>query len=294
MTDAIKEKKNNHEITDTAEKVDIAYGVAESGQLYADNVTFGGRQGHGYAAEHANHLWDRSHLQDASIVGADNAKNGADRLVAGKQIQTKYCETGKGCINSCFQNGSFRYFNADGSPMQIEVPSDMHEDAVKAMGKAIQEGRIKGVSDPAEAENIVRKGNFTYDQARMIAKAGTVESLTYDAVNGIKLAGSAAGITAAITFALAIWNGEDFEMALKTACYSGLKIGGVAWVSGILASQIGRTGIEHRAFAERPTGWCDRWAPKRRAGSRRESVPENHSTGPPPQDISAKFSEATS
>ena len=39
-----------------------------------------------------------------------------------------------------------------------------------------------------EAKNIVKKGHFTYEQAKNIAKAGTVESITYDAVNGAIIA----------------------------------------------------------------------------------------------------------
>lgn len=78
----------------------------------------------------------------------------------------------------------------------------------------------------------------------MNALFGTIESLTYDAVNGIKLAGTSMGISAAISFAIAIWKGEDWDKALEISCYSGLKVGGVAWVSSIIAAQLGRTGIE--------------------------------------------------
>lgn len=82
------------------------------------------------------------------MVGGDNEKNGADRLVDGVQIQSKYCESGAKCIAECFEDGKFRYFNkADGSPMQIEVPSDMYEAAVKAMEQRISRGQVKGVQD---------------------------------------------------------------------------------------------------------------------------------------------------
>ena len=81
--------------------------------------------------------------------------------------------------------------------------------------KKIRRGQVNGVTDPAEAKNIVRKGHFTYAQAKNIAKAGTVESLTYDAVNGVITASSAFGVTAVITFATSVWNGEDFDKALK-------------------------------------------------------------------------------
>lgn len=79
-------------------------------------------------------LIDKLSGKNASVIGRTNVKNSADRLVNGTQIQTKHCQSGKKCINSCFdQNtGIFRYFNPDGTPMQIEVPSDKYLEAIEA------------------------------------------------------------------------------------------------------------------------------------------------------------------
>ncbi|ELD1799449.1 hypothetical protein QXB72_003251 [Vibrio fluvialis] len=224
--------------------VGTAAGVVGSSENYADNVILGASRGHGFAAEKANHLKDVMSGKDAKIVGGDNAKNGPDRLVGGVNIQTKYCNSGSKCISECFENGTFRYVNSDGSPMQIEVPSDKYDSAVQAMENRIKNGQVPGVTDPELAKDIVRKGAFTYEQVRNIAKFGTIESLTYDAVNGIKLAGTAMGISAAVSFAVSIWNGEDWDKALESSCYVGLKVGGVAWVSSIITAQLGRTGLE--------------------------------------------------
>lgn len=67
--------------------------------------------------------------------------------------------------------------------------------------------------------------------------------MTYDAVNGIIIATSAFGVTAMITLATSVWNGEDFEDAVKIATYSGLKIGGTAFVTSILAAQLSKAGL---------------------------------------------------
>ncbi|MEP1079311.1 hypothetical protein NDI52_28285 [Leptolyngbya sp. PL-A3] len=222
----------------------IASGTGSSAQNYADNVVFGASRGHGFAAEKANHLKDVFSGKEAQHVGGDNIKNGADRIVDGVNIQTKYCNSGSKCISECFQGGTFRYLNSDGTPMQIEVPSDKYHAAVQAMEERIQRGQVPGVSDPKQAKDIVRQGAFTYEQVRNIARFGTVESLTYDAVNGIKLAGTSMGISAALCFAVAVWNGEDVEKALESACYTGLKVGGITWISSIITAQLGRTGIE--------------------------------------------------
>ena len=174
----------------------LGYGNYKTVNNLYEEERFRARQGHGFAAERANNLFDKLTGHDVEILGDDNKKNGADRMVDGIYIQSKYCATGSRCINECFENdgkGTFRYMQ-DGKPMQIEVPSDKYEAAVEAMEEKIRRGQVDGVNDPAEAKKIVRKGHFTYKQAQNIAKAGTVESLTYDAVNGIITASSAFGV----------------------------------------------------------------------------------------------------
>ena len=221
----------------------VIYGnVSNASTLYGMDK-FNTPRGHGFAAERANHLYDKLSGKNANIVGDDNLKWGADRVVDGLSIQSKYCNSGSKCIQECFQDGKFKYMNPDGSLMQIEVPSDKYDAAVQAMENRIKNGQVPGVTDPSEAKTIVRKGHFTYQQARNIAKAGTVESIAFDAVNGTVIATNAFGISATLTFAVSIWNGEDFEVALKSATYSGLKVGGTTFVTAVLSSQLSKAGL---------------------------------------------------
>lgn len=221
-----------------------AFGAALAGAEYADQVILQAARGHGFAAEKANHMADTLMGKDAKLVGGDNAKNGADRLADGVYIQTKYCAKGSKCISECFEGGQFKYWNADGTPMRIEVPSDKYTDALKAMEVRIERGEVPGVSDPKEAANIVQKGLFTYEQVRNIARAGTWESLSYDGLRGIQFASTAFGISAALTFATAIWRGESLEDALEMSCVSGLTTFGLVWVTSVASSQVAKTGIE--------------------------------------------------
>jgi hypothetical protein len=248
----------NDEEMERVEHINLRYpnsespGATASGTVYG-NVSnastaygmdkFSTPRGHGFAAERANHLYDKLSGKDARIVGDDNAKHGADRIVDGVNIQSKYCSSGSKCIQECFAEGKFKYINSDGSPMQIEVPSDKYDAAVQAMENRIKNGEVPGIVDPKEAKNIVRKGHFTYEQAKNIAKAGTVESIAFDAANGAIIASSAFGISAALSFATALWNGENFETALKNATYSGLKVGGTTFITAILASQLSKAGL---------------------------------------------------
>lgn len=213
------------------------------GKSYVEEK-FHGARGHGFAAERANDLHDNMTGKNANIVGDGNEKNGADRIVNGINIQSKYCASGSKCVRECFDsNGNFRYYNDPKNfrdPMQIEVPSDKYDDAVRAMQERINKGQISGVKD---AKEIIRKGNVTYEQAKNIAKAGTVESLTYDSVNGIKIGAYSGGISAAITFAVASWNGKNFEEALENSVLAGLQTGGIAWASSILVGQMTKAGV---------------------------------------------------
>lgn len=221
----------------------VIYGNVSNAATNYGQDKFSTPRGHGFAAERANHLYDTLTGKKATIVGDDNAANGADRIVNGVAIQSKYCSSGSKCIQECFHDGKFRYINSDGTPMQIEVPSDKYDAAVEAMKSRIRRGEVPNVNNPEEAEKIVRKGHFTYEQAKNIAKAGTVESITFDSVNGMIIATSSFGISSCLTFATSIWNGESFDEALKNATYSGLKVGGTAFITAVLSSQLSRAGL---------------------------------------------------
>lgn len=206
------------------------------------------RQGHGFAAEIGNNLIDRLKGENASVVGNDNVKNGADRKIIGRDgsviwIQDKYYNTAKGSIDACFENGKFRYVDSDGNAMKIEVPSDQFDDAVEVMKDKIRKGQLEnvGITDPEDAQKLVKKGALTYKQAVNLAKAGTVESLAYDAATGTVTAGCALGISSLIVFSVSCLNGESPEAALKVAAVEGLKAGGIAFGTSIISSQLART-----------------------------------------------------
>ncbi|EES9077330.1 hypothetical protein FUW92_005346, partial [Escherichia coli] len=124
-------------------------------------------------------------LKNARILGDNNARNGADRLVSGTEIQTKYCSTAARSVGAAFdgQNGQYRYMGNHG-PMQLEVPRDQYAGAVETMKNKIREGKVPGVTDPAEASRLIRRGHLTYTQARNITRFGTIESVTYDIAEG--------------------------------------------------------------------------------------------------------------
>ncbi len=206
------------------------------------------RNGHGFAAENTNNFIDGIKGKNASVVGDNNVKNGPDRKIINRDgsqtfIQDKYYRTAKESIDACFDESGFRYLDGEGNPMEIEVPSDQYEKAVQEMATKIKEGKVPGVSDPEEAKNIVRKGNVSYEQAKNLAKAGTVDSLKYDAANGVISAGVAFGISALLNYSICRLNGEDREEAIKDSAKEGLRTGCGVFCAAVIAQQLSKTGL---------------------------------------------------
>lgn len=208
--------------------------------------------GHGFAAEEGNNLIDRVLGKDAKIVGYDNATNGADRLIITRTgekifIQDKYCFTAQKTVDACFdkQTGMYRYLDGNGKPMQLEVPADQYENAVSIMKDKIRNGLIEGVSDPEEANNLVRKGHLTYKQAVNLTKAGNIDSLLYDASKGTVMATTAFGISTTLDFAIRKLNGESWNEAIKNSAMVGLKTGATSFAIYVITSQLSRTGVQN-------------------------------------------------
>lgn len=219
--------------------------------LFAEHL-FSYSGGTGFAAERGNNLIDRLKGQNAFVVGGDNVKNGPDRKIINRDgsitwIQDKYYPKASKTIDAAFDEttGLYRYLDGDGKPMQLEVPSDQYDAVVSRMRAKIEQGKVPGVTDPDEAANLVRKGNLTYQQAANIAKAGTVESLTYDAANGVITAGCAAGISFLLDFTCCILNGAEPEDAIKNAGLNGLKTGGIVFATYVISSQLAKTGLKN-------------------------------------------------
>ena len=216
-----------------------------------EEYNFSWPTGFGFAAEQGNNLIDKFKGLNATVVGGNNVANGPDRMIINRDgsitwIQDKYGSSAKNSVNLAFDDaGMYRYYDGDGKPMQLEVPSDQYDDAVSLMRKKIENGHVPGVSDPDEAENIIRKGNLTFKQAENIAKAGTVDSLKYDAANGVITASCAAGISFVIDYACCRLNGVEPDAALKNAGLNGLKTGGVVFATYVISSQLSKTGLSN-------------------------------------------------
>lgn len=196
------------------------------------------KAGHGFAAEDANNLADLWRGRDAKVIGKSNEPRGADRVVDGVYVQSKYCNTSNETMNSAFDphGGNYRY---DGQV--LEVPKDQYEECVKLMEQRIREGRVPDYTDPADAKKLVKKGEYTYEQARNIARPGNIDSVKYDVKAGVVVAGCTFGLSFMINYAQGCWRGLDHTDAFKAALKDAFDSGLMALVAHVASAQLLRT-----------------------------------------------------
>jgi hypothetical protein len=235
---------------------EAAIDAASMNVLGLDNVVFAAaygedtsNAGHGIYAEEAGAILDRFNGERVEVVGRDNAKNGPDKIVDNNPVQCKYCKTANSSVNNCFKKNAagvkeFRYYDLSGRPMMVEVPKDQYDKAIELMKKSITEGQIPGVNDPNAAYEIIRKGRLTYAQARNLAKAGTIESITYDVVTGAVNCSFAFGLSSLVSFAFTFSKTKDAKEAVRDAAMTGLQTFGLSLASQVLSTQIARTGLQ--------------------------------------------------
>ncbi|NLY01402.1 MAG: hypothetical protein GXY83_35370 [Rhodopirellula sp.] len=79
--------------------------------------------GHGFSAEDANNFADTVRGKRAEVVGISNELNGADRVVDGLRVQSKYYQSASETLAAAFDpsSGSYRY-----AGQVLEVPKDQY------------------------------------------------------------------------------------------------------------------------------------------------------------------------
>lgn len=196
--------------------------------------------GHGFAAEDANNINDILRGMSSEVIGTSNELNGPDRGVNGVYLQSKYYQSASETVAAAFDSSS-GFYRYEGQ--ELEVPKDQWEDCVKFMRKRIEQGKVPNIKDPADAENIVRPGSVTYQQAKNVARAGNIDSLIFDAKTQIVTSLSVFPISFAVTFAHSRWRGESVKDATIAALGCAALSGSIMILTGVVSAQLLRTGI---------------------------------------------------
>ena len=206
---------------------------------------------HGYAAEDANALYDRHHGHKVVKTGESNAPDGPDRIVDGVRIQTKFCKDAASTIHTSFNKhtGMYRY-----NGQVLEVPKDQYEEAVKLMAQKISEGKVEGVTDPAQASKMVKASPYTYKQSVRITKAGNLDSIKFDVMNQAGASLKSGAISTVTSFVDAKMRGESTATALKSSAKQGACTAGKTMVTGVATQQILRTEVGRTVSAAAQKG----------------------------------------
>lgn len=178
------------------------------------------------------------------MEGNSHEKHGADRVVNGVNIQTKYYSSANKSIAAAFENGVEKYRNPDGSMMKIEVPCDQYNKAVKAMARRIKNGEVPNETNPQNAARYVKRGALSYEHSQIATKSifdrgstivvdGQVKSVSFGqklvySVDSDFLTGVANTVPTVIVsqvwyYVNARWHGQDADEALKGAVLGSVK-----------------------------------------------------------------------
>ena len=193
------------------------------------------RGGHGFAAEDANAMADAFRGKPVDKVGMANALDGPDRISGCVPIQTKYYSSASQSVDAAFRNGEYRY-----QGMKLEVPSDQYEEAVR---------RFAELTDPQTARQTVIRGSVTYEEACNIAKAGNLDSITFDVKTQSVACGITCGLSFVVIYAKAVLDGKSHGEALKEAGKASAKAGMTTMALGVATQQLLRTTVGRSAAA---------------------------------------------
>ncbi|CAH0416233.1 Hsp70 family protein [Periweissella fabaria] len=146
-------------------------------------------------------------------------------------------------IEAAFDDGQFRYWDANGQVMQIEVPLDQYDLAVTLMAERIKNGDIPTITDPQMAQKIIQKGLFSYDQVLHLALNGNVDVIKYDEDTETIVAKTKLSISVAVAYVMQRWAGATEEAALLNTVYLGLKVSGIAFAHAIVEAEFKCLGL---------------------------------------------------
>lgn len=207
----------------------------------------------GWAAEDWNALVDKLCGKHIEKVGLNNEINGADRIVNGVKIQTKYCHSAYDSVYNAFDtvSGQYRY-----PGMKLEVPKGQGEDAVRYFAERIRRGDVPGVSNPARAKDFIIEGHCTYEQAAKVAKAGNVESIKYDLMSHSVTCTVVTGLTFVIGYAGYRMKGASRKEAFMFAFGRALVTGASYMTASVAVQQFLRTQPGRDTFAWVTQGAC--------------------------------------
>lgn len=158
----LKQELNMEHMKQNMGNVGTIAGASERQKIYSEmGNDMNMRQGHGYGAEYGNKTVDR--ILGKKVEGVQEKENGhhklngADKIVNGQKVQTKYCKSAADTYRAGFKDSSHDY-----SGQLREVPRDQYDEIRRMLQKDIDDGKMNGIKPGTPAENFLKKGYFSY------------------------------------------------------------------------------------------------------------------------------------
>ncbi|CRI34907.1 hypothetical protein HHE01_07080 [Helicobacter heilmannii] len=205
------------------------------------------KTGHGWMAEILNNRIDLKAGKDAQIVGGGNAKGGADRLVDGIEIQSKYYESAKKSLDAYFhskdsQGHEIVYLNKENQPMALEIPKDQYDEAINLIDEGDFDAELEklGITREEFKENLLP--GVSMQEAKANMRFFTKESLEFDSERAGIGACTTLGVSFVCSTALLLLRGENVRDALKSALFASILNASKSFTISIMAMQAQRIG----------------------------------------------------
>ena len=158
----LKQELNMEHMKQNMGNVGTIAGASERQKIYSEmGNDMNMRQGHGYGAEYGNKTVDR--ILGKKVEGVQEKENGhhklngADKIVNGQKVQTKYCKSAADTYRAGFKDSSHDY-----SGQLREVPRDQYDEIRRMLQKDIDDGKMNGIKPGTPTENFLKKGYFSY------------------------------------------------------------------------------------------------------------------------------------
>ena len=140
----------------------------------------------------------------------------------------------------------FKFGDDDGG--YIEVPPEQYQAIMASLQEKIKLGKFKNASgkpikNPNEALKRLKPGKLSFKQVQNIAKAGNLDSITFDVKSNALRCSCALGASLAIGIALSLWRGQSLGDALKTNVKSSLNSSLSSMAISVTTSQVLRTAL---------------------------------------------------
>ena len=188
-----------------------------------------------YLLSHNSIAEDRNNVMDSLL-----AKTMETRM----SIPSSYYPTAEESVEAIFKNAAedtVSGFIQNG----IEFSSEQVDEAIDILEHLISTGAVPGLSDPKAALSIVKRGRYTYEQVKNLAKASSVSGLEYDPASGSVRSLGETTVSTAITFARSIWNGDSLDEALKNAFTGELAENGLNFAGDFLMKKVQNPDFYH-------------------------------------------------